>query len=37
MLPLFATDFNSSGWHLVMLAILFAMVVLIIVGRWGPR
>lgn len=37
MVPLFDTNFASSSWHLVIVAILFALIVLVIVGRWGPR
>lgn len=38
MMPLYATDFSSSNWHLVQLAILFALVVLAVAGgRWWPR
>lgn len=34
MLPLYSADFTSSGWHLVMLAMLFALIVLALVGRF---
>ncbi len=37
LLPVFATDFTTSGWHLAVIAMLFALIVLVVVGRWGPR
>lgn len=37
MLPLYETNFASSGWHLVGLAMIFALVIVVILMRVFPR
>jgi nitrogen fixation protein FixH len=36
MLPLMATDFASSGWHLVLIAMMFFIVIVILLTRFWP-